>query len=326
MASANNKEKRRQSVMSGVLNLLRKGKISNDSAKQFIDDTSLQISNMDIIYEISKLVSQLGPLNNVEESALTEIFNKYKLPITTQVSVTQNPGKHQTLFLNEHLKITDLSPADQENSDEYDFIFNKPICKRLYLLESTETIGNCTVTFSNFLFGNLTIDENSPDYDKKSLISTFSRKNVVQAILNDFGFISTTSSSGCSSKYQNEMFNKLIKFQPQAKFNRIDGSRISILKIGSITLARPNKLEEYLDQYLISSNSRLFLSYGKINFELLEISPHYQYQVANFLLGYTNLNSSSYIGSLKCNSIIKLNVPFGKAATSGIKTRLKVAL
>jgi len=231
------------------------------------------------------------------------------------------------------LIITDLSPTDQDLNDEYDFILNNSQninhTKRTYCIQSKEFISGFTLRFSNFIFGNLMLKQNDINFDEKQLTNTLSRNNVTKAIVNTFGYITPLKNNmSCSSKLQEEMFNKLRRLYPesQAKLSRLDGSKIAILKVGDIIVSQDNKLDVILEQYLIASNSRLFLTYGNINFELLKTSPEYRYNIANNLLGYKNLNTSRYIGELVRNSIIKRDIPFGKAITSDIKLQMLSAL
>lgn len=317
-------------VSTALKNFSKKFMLRNKdkSATRFLTQ-DCEDSNIEIIHTISQNLSQLSTLTPEESSALKDVLDKHNLLPVQPKQCRKTSANRPTTTISDVLSIRDLSSNLQNISDEYDYILENRSMKRkrIYQVTCTEVLNSFTVQYVNYVFGHLCIESDDSSYNKEKLISILSRKNVVNALLDSFGFISEDSSVTCSLKEQDDMFKKFSQLQSPASVNRQDGSTITILKVGTLSVSYPNKISEKLDQYLICSNSKLYLVYGRIDFSLIETSNEYRYNLANILLSYEQLNKSRYVGSLVGNTIIKSPIPFGgRAVTSKFKTSLKVAL
>lgn len=275
-------------VLAALLNLMTRGTLRNSSANNFVVKASQQ-----------------------------------NIPKAKETKQEQTYGN--TVFLSENISITDITEKEQDIEDEYSFILNIPAKVRRYELKSRETKNNVTIEFSNYIFGNFCIDENSENFNKSLLINTFSRNRVIEATINCFGFMSTNDDENqFNGHLRNEIFQKIQKVQSPVLLTRNDNSKVFILKVGDITISTKDT-NESMSQFLVFSAdfqkwvSQVYLCYAKINMNLLETSELYRYNVANVLVSPDNLNSSRYIGTVIENEIAigihKLDVPFADSVS-----------
>lgn len=264
-----------------------------------------------------------GTLQNSEATSFIVKASKQNIPKKKKVKHTQTYGN--TVLLSQNLSITDITEKEQDIEDEYSFILNIPAKVRRYELKSRETKNDVTIEFSNYIFGNFCIDENSEDYSKPLLINTFSRNHVIESTINCFGFMTTNEDElPYSGSLRNEIFQKIQKVQPNVLLTRKDNSKVFILKVGDITISTKDT-KENMGQFLVFSAdaqkwvSQVYLCYAKINMDLLETSKLYKYNVANVLVSPENLNSSRYIGTVIENEIAidieKLDIPFADSVS-----------
>ena len=256
--------------------------------------------------------------------------NNFVVKVSQQSIPTNRQKKHKhtygnQVFLSPNLSITDITDKEQDIEDEYSFILNIPAKIRRYELKSTETKNGVTVEFSNYIFGNFCIDENSENYNKSQLLNAFSRNLVIEATINCFGFMSTNDDENKYSEHlRDEIFQKIKQTQPCVLLTRNDNSKVFILKVGDVKISSKDT-EESLSQFLVFSadlqkwTSQVYLCYAKINMNLLETSKLYRYNVANVLVSPDNLNSSRYIGTVLedelAMGIEKLDLPFADSVS-----------
>lgn len=243
---------------------------------------------------------------------------------------TEKPAtSNSPVMLSENLFITDNSDKEQDFDDEYSFILDTPAKVRRYELKFRETKNGVTMEFSNFIFGNFYIDNSNENFNSSLLTETFSRNNVIDAMINSFGFMSTNREEyEFSHNLRNEIFNKLKKTQPNVMLTRADNSKVFILKVGEIHISANNS-EDRMSQFLVFSmdiknwTSQVYLCYAKINMNLLETSELYKSNVANVLVSPENLNSSRYIGTVieneKALGIKKIDIPFAEPISVPVK-------
>lgn len=264
-----------------------------------------------------------GTLRNSSANNFVVKASQQSIPHAKKAKHAHTYGN--TVFLNKNLSITDITEKEQDIEDEYSFILNIPAKVRRYELKSRETKNDVTIEFSNYIFGNFCIDENSESFNKPLLINTFSRNRVIEATINCFGFMSTTDDENqYNGHLRNEIFQKIQKLQPPVLLTRNDNSKVFILKVGDITISTKDTTEK-MNQFLVFSAdlqkwvSQVYLCYAKINMDLLETSKLYRYNVANVLVSPTNLNSSRYIGTVLENELAmeieKLDVPFADSVS-----------
>ncbi|MCR5146911.1 MAG: hypothetical protein K6B70_06185 [Clostridia bacterium] len=263
-----------------------------------------------------------GALRNSSANSFVVKSAKNSISQKKKVKYTQTYGN--TARLTENLTITDITEKEQDIEDEYSFILNLPAKVRCYELKSRETKNNVTIEFSNYIFGNFCIDENSENYNKALLVNTFSRSRIIEATINCFGFMSTDDENQLNDNIRKEIFQKFQKLQPPVLLTRNDSSNVFILKIGDITISTQST-KENMGQFLIFSAdyqkwvSQVYLCYSKINMDLLETSNLYRYNVANVLVSPVNLDSSRYIGTVIEDEIAleieKLDLPFADSVS-----------
>lgn len=287
-----NNQNKELAVLQAITNLQLKGKLRNSSANNFVVHASRSISN-----------------------------KKAEKHITSNSPV----------MLSENLFITDYSNKEQDFEDEYSFILDTPAKVRRYELKFRETKNDVTIEFSNFIFGNFCIDNSNENFNSALLVETFSRNNVIDAIINSFGFMSTNQEEyEFSHNLRSEIFHKLKRVQPNMMLTRADNSKVFILKVGDINISiRNHNSVEKMSQFLVFSmdiknwTSQVYMCYAKINMNLLETSELYQYNVANVLVSPENLNSSRYIGTVieneKAFGIEKINIPFAEPVSIPVK-------
>lgn len=283
-----NKHHNDEAVLAAIYNLMTIGTLRNSSANNFVVKAS-------------------------QQSIPTNRQKKHKHTYGNQV------------FLSPNLSITDITDKEQDIEDEYSFILNIPAKIRRYELKSTETKNGVTVEFSNYIFGNFCIDENSENYNKSQLLNAFSRNLVIEATINCFGFMSTNDDENKYSEHlRDEIFQKIKQTQPCVLLTRNDNSKVFILKVGDVKISSKDT-EESMSQFLVFSadlqkwTSQVYLCYAKINMNLLETSKLYRYNVANVLVSPDNLNSSRYIGTVLedelAMGIEKLDLPFADSVS-----------
>lgn len=283
-----NKHHNDEAVLAAIYNLMTIGTLRNSSANNFVVKAS-------------------------QQSIPTNRQKKHKHTYGNQV------------FLSPNLSITDITDKEQDIEDEYSFILNIPAKIRRYELKSTETKNGVTVEFSNYIFGNFCIDENSENYNKSQLLNAFSRNLVIEATINCFGFMSINDDENKYSEHlRDEIFQKIKQTQPCVLLTRNDNSKVFILKVGDVKISSKDT-EESLSQFLVFSadlqkwTSQVYLCYAKINMNLLETSKLYRYNVANVLVSPDNLNSSRYIGTVLedelAMGIEKLDLPFADSVS-----------
>lgn len=283
-----NKHHNDEAVLAAIYNLMTIGTLRNSSANNFVVKAS-------------------------QQSIPTNRQKKHKHTYGNQV------------FLSPNLSITDITDKEQDIEDEYSFILNIPAKIRRYELKSTETKNGVTVEFSNYIFGNFCIDENSENYNKSQLLNAFSRNLVIEATINCFGFMSINDDENKYSEHlRDEIFQKIKQTQPCVLLTRNDNSKVFILKVGDVKISSKDT-EESMSQFLVFSadlqkwTSQVYLCYAKINMNLLETSKLYRYNVANVLVSPDNLNSSRYIGTVLedelAMGIEKLDLPFADSVS-----------
>ena len=272
-----------------------------------------------VLAALSNLMS-IGSLRNSSATNFVVHASQQIIPAVHKTKKAQTQTYGSPVLLNDSLSITDFTDKEQDIEDEYSFILNIPAKVRRYELRSRETKNDVTIEFSNYIFGNFCIDENSDGFNKSLLINTFSRSRVIDALMNSFGFMSINEDENkYSETLRNEIFQKLNKVQPSYMLTRSDNSKVFILKVGDILIYTKDS-DEKMGQFLVFSadmqkwTSQVYLCYAKINMELLETSALYRYNVANVLVNPTNLNNSRYIGTVLEDEIAigieKLDVPF----------------
>lgn len=307
-------------VLQALSNFIQKGTIKNSAAQNFLTDACKEVGeqapNDRIIAEISKNLERLSPLTDEDLALLKEVLARYPslaTPEETSAEKTVTEIKNTVSLHMKNITITDMTDSEQNYQDEYNFILNSKRQARKYLLQTQEKAndGRTILKYSNYVFGNF--DISYPNTDKR-LMYLFSRNNVVNSILKSYGYMNLDGNT-CTNELKQAIFSNLCRKQPSAHLRRVDASEIVVLRIGSMTISSPNSLEETLEQYLVcnldnSRNRQLYLCYGRINFNLLKTLPRYNYTVANILLSTYNLNSSSYIGSISGNSVVKSSISF----------------
>ncbi|MBR3720327.1 MAG: hypothetical protein IKN09_01105, partial [Clostridia bacterium] len=177
--------------------------------------------------------------------------------------------------------------------------------------------------YSNKIFGNFRINTESCIANKSKFLSALKREKIAAALLESFGYISLDDTSKCSLKMKNEIFESISNVEPSIIMNRNDSSKVAILKIGEIEISTAKSRFETINQYLITDidienlTANMYLSYGIIDIESVNLSLEYYNNVANLLLSRDNLNNSAYIGALDDTDIIRNeDLDFGPAILS----------
>ena len=320
-----------KAVSRAISNLSRKGTVKNITAINFVASFNPRFSDFK---KLSEIWDKLKHCSSPKESPLSihKILEPYDfyakrsaqaldMPVIENLNVGSGV-RHETKKISDTLSITDMTTLEQDINDEYNFIFNLPNPKRIYLVSCTENVGDFSFIFSNYVFGNFTLDSKSKYYDEKKLSTTFVHGKIMCSVINSLGFISLYNPKECTPYIIQNIFEIYCKTANHVKLVRNDHSAVSVLQVGAIIVSKADEPIDVLGQYLIVSSNKkgevnqFYLCYGKIDFDLIKTSPQYKYDAANILLAEKNLAESCYIGSMEDEYLRKKEIPFGEPIIS----------